>query len=309
MLFLKSFVLQLRFVVLVSSFLVWHFSSTTAHANGYERVNLNGLNNYTRNLTSFDAMRTFMYKNRGEMQRAWSAAVVFVPSVNGRTVKTHIRSIMRPGAAPIPGRHRLVVFLHGCDGLGTYSLQNIGHFVRQGYAVIAPASFARKNYPISCDPTTNEGGTFNETVKMRVADAEYTLAQAKALPWVDSSNVFLAGYSEGATTTALVRTNSKTRVNARAIIANTCTNRWPAQKYKNGVKAHASEPVLALLGARDPWFVNNKWAKGDCGVSLSKANGSRNIVYTSGAIADSHDLLDFRQARNTIFQFLAANTR
>ncbi|MEM6891449.1 MAG: dienelactone hydrolase family protein [Pseudomonadota bacterium] len=309
MLVLKSFILQLRFVVLATSVLVWNFSSTTAHANGYERVNLNGLNNYTRTLTSFGAMRTSMYKNRSEMQRAWSAAVVYVPSVNGRTVKTHIRSIVRPGAAPIPGRYPLVVFLHGCDGLGTYSLQNIGHFVRQGYAVIAPASFARTNYPISCQPSTNEGGLFDDTVKMRVADAEYTLAQAKALPWVDSSNVFLAGYSEGATTTAQVRTNSKTRVNARVIIANTCTNRWPAQRYRSGVKAHASEPVLALLGARDPWFVNNKWAKGDCGASLSKSNGSRNIVYTSGAIANSHDLLDFRQARNTIFQFLAANRR
>lgn len=268
---------------------------------------LTGLSNSSKSFTPWQNMSAASWRAPSEIRRTWDAAIVQLPRAEKGGVRTQMRHLAAAPTDTISGQYPLVIYLHGCDGLGAWSLRYMDMFAGQGYAVIAPASMARTRYPISCNPATNEGGLYDGSVRMRAADAEYTIAEARKLPWVDPENIFVVGYSQGGTTTAFLKTPGKPALAGRVIVANTCTNRWPGQRYHAGVNAPESEPVLALLGVRDPWFVNNQWAKGDCGASLSKTNGSKNVVFTSGAIANSHDLLDFPQGRAEVFAFMAAN--
>lgn len=284
-------------------------STQAVSSDGLPPPSLTGLSNPSKSFTPIEAVSSSSWRNRSEMRRSWEAAIVQLPREAAGGARTQMRHAAAVAPGTIPGRHPLVIYLHGCDGFGDWSMRYIDMFARRGYAVIAPASLARNRYPMSCNPDTLEGGLYNDAVRMRAADAEYAISEARKLSWIDPNNIFVVGYSQGATTAAYLRTPSGSPLAGRVIVANTCTNRWPAQSYHAGVNAPESEPVLALLGARDPWFVDNKWAKGNCGASLSKTNGSRNIVYASGAIAESHDLLDFPQGQSDVFSFLAANRR
>ena len=46
-----------------------------------------------------------------------------------------------------------------------------------------------------------------------------------------------------------------------------------------GINAPESEPLLTLVGSKDPWF-RDDWSQGSCGRFLSKSNGSRSVVYS-----------------------------
>ncbi|MEM9471448.1 MAG: hypothetical protein AAGA00_05785, partial [Pseudomonadota bacterium] len=70
----------------------------------------------------------------------------------------------------------------------------------------------------------------------------------------------------------------------------------------NGVNASASEPVLALVGTKDPWFQTN--SRGDCQPFLNPNNGSRSIVYRDEPLANRHELMEFNSPKREVMQFL-----
>ena len=70
-----------------------------------------------------------------------------------------------------------------------------------------------------------------------------------------------------------------------------------------GINAPESEPVLTLVGAKDPWF-RNHWNQGSCGRFLSKSNGSRSVVYSKGRLSTRHELLEAREVQQTVLDFL-----
>ena len=149
----------------------------------------------------------------------------------------------------------LVIFLHGCDGLGS-SPGEVSFLARNNYAVIAPNSYARKYKPINCDPYTHRGGLHRGVIFFRLAEAEFAHEIAKTLPWVDKSNIFMMGHSEGGWATAKYTRSLAGRI----ITGATCNSGWP--EY-SGISGPRDEPILAIVASKDPWFINNPSTWGD----------------------------------------------
>jgi len=257
-----------------------------------------GLNNQTKQFTPNSEMSAVDWSSPDELHRTWQAALVRIPKHH--QVYAGQISDLPMDALPVKEKLPIVIYLHGCSGIwwGTYI--RLDFFAENGFAVIAPASFARAKYPKSCDPATKRAGLYRETLKMRQYDALNAIKKAKQLDWVDSRNIFLVGFSQGGITSATLSTNIDTTVNARVIEGWTCHAGW--HEYR-GVNAPVSEPVLALVADQDPWF-QDSWTRGSCGRYMNSENGSRSMVYSTGSLKDQHSLLDDPDVQNKVLEFL-----
>jgi dienelactone hydrolase len=258
----------------------------------------NGLNNQTKQFTPNSKMSSADWSSPDELHRTWQAALVRIPKHH--QVYAGQISNLPIEALPVKEKLPIVIYLHGCSGVwwGTYI--RLDFFAENGFAVIAPASFARAKYPKSCDPATKRAGLYRETLKMRQYDALNAIKNAKQLDWVDSKNLFLVGFSQGGITSATLSTNIDTTVNARVIEGWTCHAGW--SEYR-GINAPVSEPVLALVADQDPWF-QDSWTRGSCGRYMNSENGSRSMVYRTGSLMSKHSLLDDSDVQNRVLEFL-----
>ena len=258
----------------------------------------NGLNNQTKQFTANSEMSAADWSSPSELHRTWHAALVRIP--HSHKVFAGQISDLPLRVLPVKDKLPTVIYLHGCSGIwwGTYI--RLDFFAENGFAVIAPASFARAKYPKSCDPATKRAGLYRETLNMRQYDALNAIKNAKQLDWVDSKNIFLVGFSEGGITSATVSTGSDSGVNARVIEGWTCHAEW--SEYR-GINTSSSEPVLALVADQDPWF-QDSWARGSCGRYMNSENGSRSIVYRTGSLMSKHSLLDDSDVQNRVLEFL-----
>ena len=234
-----------------------------------------------------------------ELARTWQAARLYLPDA---TTERSLRIEEAGEAPPRAGTQRLptIIYMHGCAGIN-YVAAETAEFLRSaGYAVIMPDSFARRDKPVSCDPLTLKAGLHRAVLGWRQAEARYAVERARALPWVDGQRLYLMGLSEGGITVATV---FGVDVRARIIEGWTCHAGWP--EY-HGLAAPEGEPVLALLGADDPWF-RLPVLKGDCGAFMSRTNGSESMVYrVPHPLANQHYLIWHEDARRRVLDFLAA---
>ena len=259
-----------------------------------------GLHNSTKVFTSPSEMKRSDWSNAAELERTWLAARVRIPKPNGGYVSTTVKELNR-GSRTIAGTWPAVIYLHGCTGVWSGTYTRINFLARNGYAVIAPVSFARQKYPKSCDPERHQGAFYRSTLLMRQNDAGYAIAKAKTLPWVDRDNVYLMGLSQGGITTAtFFSARPEKSLRARIVEGWTCHDGWV--EYK-GINAPDNEPVLTLVGGRDPWF-QDAWTKGDCTKFIEPSNGSRSVVYSSGYLSTRHELLESREVQATVLEFL-----
>jgi len=234
-----------------------------------------------------------------ELARTWQAARLYLPDA---TTDRSLRIEEAGQAPPRAGTQRLptIVYMHGCAGINHVAVETAEFLRASGYAVIMPDSFARRDKPTSCDPLTLKAGLHRGVLGWRQAEARNAVEQARGLPWVDGERLFLMGLSEGGITVATV---SAIRVRARIIEGWTCHAGWP--EY-HGLAAPGNEPVLALLGADDPWF-RLPVLKGDCGAFMNRTNGSESMVYRAPhPLANQHYLLWHEEARQRVLDFLAA---
>ena len=259
-----------------------------------------GLHNSTKAFTPASEMKRSDWSDPAEMERAWLAARVRIPRPRGGYINTTMKELdSRTGS--IAGSWPTIVYLHGCTGLWSGTYTRINFLARNGYAVIAPVSFARRKYPKSCDPGKHQGGFYRSTLLMRQHDAGYAIAKAKDLPWVDGDNVFLMGLSQGGITAAtFFSTSPEKSLRARIVEGWTCHAGWA--EY-SGINAPDSEPVLTLVGSKDPWF-QDPWTKGDCTRFIDPSNGSRSVAYSSGYLSARHELLESGEVQETVLQFL-----
>ncbi len=263
-----------------------------------------GYHNSTKKFTDPQEMSERDWSDPLEIERTWQAALVRIPASSGM-IKTTMHNLRR---ADIPKRKKYptVIYLHGCSGIWKGTYQRIDFLARNGFAVIAPVSFARRKYPQSCDVKKHQGGLYRPTLKMRQYDAGYAIVQAKKLGWVDRRNVFLMGLSQGGITTATFHSDDPAAsVNARVVEGWTCHAGW--EEYR-GINAPASEPVLTLVGENDPWF-RKRWNRGDCGEFLDRSNGSVSVVYRTGKLRNRHELLESEAVRLTVLKFLRKHIR
>jgi len=258
------------------------------------------LDNLTKQFTPSSEISSTDWSSSDELHRTWQAALVRIPKQD--QVYAGQISDLPLEALPVKEKLPTVIYLHGCSGFwwGTYI--RLDFFAGNGFAVIAPASFARTKYPKSCDPEKKRAGLYRETLKMRQYDALNAIKNAKQLDWVDARNIFLVGFSEGGITSATVSTGLDSGVNARVIEGWTCHAEW--SEYR-GINASSSEPVLSLVADQDPWF-QDAWARGSCGAYMNSDNGSRSVVYRTGPLMSKHNLLDNPDVQSLILEFLQA---
>lgn len=235
------------------------------------------------------------WSNPQELKRTWDHALVRIPASDQNYISAYMQELDYTADKKFP----TVIYLHGCSGVweGTHTRINI--LAKAGFAVIAPQSFARKKYARSCDPAKNQGGMYRNTLAMRQNDARYALEYAKSLSWVDADNLFLMGLSEGAITTATLQLKDMI-LSARVIEGWTCHAGW--QEY-SGLNTTIHEPVLSLVGLKDPWF-QASYLQGDCGVFMSKNNRSRSIVYKQAPLKYQHELMENTGVQKTVLDFL-----
>ncbi len=211
-----------------------------------------------------------------------------VGRLNGDEVQARLRRGPRLG-------YPTVLYLHGCNGYGTLKvLEELG---ARGFAVIAPDSFARRYRPLQCSAWFQSGGQNVFVYDFRLTEVAYTLHRLKQVPWVDPNRLFLYGSSEGAVAAALYRGY---QFKARVLTHWTCHG----SSFVRGLSPYTMEPVLALVGADDPWYAAAKTAgqQGHCGVFFAGRPRSRSLVLDGVG----HAIYDDPRNVTTIADFLAA---
>ena len=236
-----------------------------------------------------------------ELERTWSRAKARVPDAAG-AIRTTMRSL---GETPEGVAFPTVIYMHGCDGFWAGTDRRLDMLARHGFAAIAPNSYARENRGYDCDDRTKRAAG-RGVLGLRQSEAAHALAKARELAWVDPDNLFLMGLSEGGITTATLSEDGPP-VNARVIEGWTCHAGWP--EY-HGLRARAGQPVLSLVASGDPWF-QSQWNRGHCGSFMGdrESSGSRSVVFSEGPLKYRHELLENRQARRIVMDFLKAHLK
>ncbi len=259
-----------------------------------------GLGNATKSFTPAAEMLESDWKDPAEVQKTWNAAIVRVPTGDGqsRAISTAALLEWLPETGQIVP---VVIYMHGCSGIWPGTHRRLKFMAELGFVAIAPASFAREKYPKSYDPETHRAARYRGTLKMRQYDAAYAIRQASRLPFVEQRQIVLMGLSQGGITAATLGGRQyQLPLAARIIEGWTCNSGW---KEYNGLNARTVEPVLSLVGEKDPWF-QNAWTRGDCGRFMQQEHGSRSVVYRSGALSRAHELLENQAVQDEVVEFL-----
>ena len=228
-----------------------------------------------------------------DLQRTWSRAVVVLPPpLGGAPLVTRMDSPEMSARLAGGGRLPVVVYLHGCTGIGNYDLMR--RVAESGLIVVAPDSFARTWRPLQCDPETRTGGYNLFVYDLRLAEAAYAVDRLWLAPWADVGRMALLGSSEGAVAAALYRGDE---FRGRVIAQWTCSG----APHVAGIAAPPGEPVLAIVGADDPWYAANPGV--DCGRFLADRPGSTAVV-VPGAGGPLHEILTDEAVQRQVVAFL-----
>ncbi len=275
----------------------------SASACAQSSFSYNHLSNSGKKFTPASKMSSKDWNHPDELERVWQASLVRIPDQEEGFIETSIAEI-NSASLKTKKKYPTVVYLHGCSGIWAGTIRRINFLAKNGFAVIAPPSFARAKYPRSCSVYENAGGMYRDTIKMRQNDAGYAIEKAKNLAWVDENNMFLMGLSEGGITAATFFSKSNNHsVNARVVEGWTCTSVW--DEYR-GIRAPKDEPVLTLVGSKDPWF-QNPYTNGECTDFINKRNGSRSVVFKKGDLSYKHELLEDQYVQKIVKEFLQQN--
>lgn len=228
----------------------------------------------------------------GDLGRTWTAAFIAAPdAAQAERVVSGLAPLRQQSAA----RYPVVIYLHGCTGMGKEERQLGRELAARGYVFIAPDSMARRYRPLQCDPKTSTGGHNLFVFDFRLAEISYALQQLRDEPWVDPSNLFLIGGSEGGVAAALYRGDE---FRARVIFQWTCHG----APLVRGLAAPPGTAVLAIVNRDDPWYDerHTHGQGGDCG-AFFRGVGSESLVLSG---LGGHDVLDRPDVRRRIQLFL-----
>lgn len=219
------------------------------------------------------------------VEQSYDKAEVFIPNKFLTTV---------PSKIEVDKKYPVVIYLHGCAGIGQHDYQ-WGKFIsNMGYIVIQPNSFARPNTKVVCDTKTfkTEGGLVTgKALMFRQQEIKYALSQIKLSVWADTSNVFLMGHSQGGQSVALNKSNE-----FKGIIISgwTCTH-----TLTGGIKSEKNVPVLSMTYDNDPWY-NSPIFKGSC-ADYAQDRENFKQVDLQGSY---HSTYDNQKAREEVKMFL-----
>ena len=282
------------------------FLSSNTFSSDYYNNFYSDFHNSSKTFTNESDMNEKNFSDPGEVNLPWVNALVRIPLDNGDIYKGSIRDL-DVNKKFLSDKFKVIIYLHGCAGHWSGTAKRIDLYAKNGYAVIAPPSMARKKYAQSCDTAISKGGMYRSVLKIRQIDAENAVLRAKELDWVDKDNVFLVGLSEGGITTATYYPkNTKSSVNGRIIEGWTCNASW--EEYR-GLNTPYNEPVLSLVAKYDPWFQLDS-LKGHCGQFINKNPLSKSIVIDDGTqLSKGHGLMHNSEIQKTTLEFLKSITK
>lgn len=199
-----------------------------------------------------------------EVRITWERAYVMLPVAKDRLVGGRMdEPLIREELAGLPPgkKFRAVLFMHGCAGLSPGNFDYMHLLAGEGYAVIAPDSFARPGRPKTCDPRRHRGipgAPHARVTAMRQEEIQHGLERTRGLAWVDAENLFLMGHSQGGSAAAAFPNRG-----FRGVIISGSTCQY-------GLNAPEGTPVLSIYSEKDPWLRNRsprgceewKWARG-----------------------------------------------
>ena len=286
----------MRIIILIFICLFHSASMSSSYYDDFYSKFHNSQKIFTKNSN----MQTKYFNEESEIKLTWENALLRVPRANGEIFSSTIKDLQGDEEF-LKNKFKTIIYLHGCSGLWKGTALRLDFFAKNGYAVIAPASMARKKYPRSCDPDIKRGGLYRDILKIRKIDALNAVLNAKALSWTDNNNIFLVGLSEGAITTATyLPKNIASSVNGRIIEGWTCNAGW--DEYR-GINSPYNEPMMSLVAKFDPWFQIDV-LKGDCGKYLNKNPLSKSIVVDDPILSKGHGLLHDQNIQKTTLEFL-----
>ena len=286
----------MRIIILIFICLFHSASMSSSYYDDFYSKFHNSQKIFTKNSN----MQTKYFNEESEIKLTWENALLRVPRANGEIFSSTIKDLQGDEEF-LKNKFKTIIYLHGCSGLWKGTALRLDFFAKNGYAVIAPASMARKKYPQSCDPDIKRGGLYRDILKIRKIDALNAVLNAKALSWTDNNNIFLVGLSEGAITTATyLPKNIASSVNGRIIEGWTCNAGW--DEYR-GINSPYNEPMMSLVAKFDPWFQIDV-LKGDCGKYLNKNPLSKSIVVDDPILSKGHGLLHDQNIQKTTLEFL-----
>ena len=237
-----------------------------------------------------------------ELARTFNNAIIVIPKhdnphdpfASKRVLVDEVKNVKKtfegiPADSSIP----LIIYMHGCGGKFDFWMFNF--LAHNGYAVLAPNSFAREYKPKSCIPETVTGGLHRGVLSFRLAEANYAHEAIKKMPWVDKKNIFMMGFSEGGITTAQYPHGG---LAGRIILGWTCNAGWP--EY-DGISGPRDVPILAVVASGDPWF-RDPSLSGDCSDTLFPRKHIESIVIDT----DYHAIHSLTSVKDRILRFMVA---
>lgn len=193
-----------------------------------------------------------------QLDRTWQQGFLALPgSAFGADAKGLVgvtgEPVTEERLASLPPDLRLptIIYLHGCAGLGSTTLQMPELAERAGFAVIAPNSFARDMRLRNCDEATHSAGMFPAAWLYRRAELLHAVQRAKELSWVDPEQIVVAGFSEGGVIVALW--GDEVDVAGYIVLGWTCTAPQ-AWAWLDGLRTPPGRSVLAIVSRLDPWY-------------------------------------------------------
>ena len=277
------------------------FLSTAAYSSSYYNNFYSNFHNSTKVFTNNTDMYEKSFRAKEEVNLPWINALVRIPLGNGDIYRGSMNDL-NGNEDFLKGKFKTIIYMHGCAGHWSGTAKRIDFYAKNGYAVIAPPSMARRKYAQSCDTSIPRGGLYRSVLKIRQIDAENTILRAKELDWTDNRNIFLVGLSEGGITAATYYPkNVDSSVNGRVIEGWTCNAGW--EEYK-GLNTPYNEPVLSLVAKYDPWF-QAEYLKGHCGQFMNSNPLSKSVIVDDGTqLSKGHGLMHDSEIKKITLEFL-----
>ncbi len=279
-----------------------HRAGKRAAGRAWRRVCRAGLAALMLALAAVAATGRPAHATMDDLAVTWARAEVAVPAgVAGPRPVIGVASsepVRRALARIVAGaRVPAVVFLHGCDGVGEEeeSLKLI--LMQSGYATFMPNSFARAGRRANCVPGVQATGLFPEALELRRREVEYAIDRLHDLAWVDQSRIYAVGFSEGA---MAVASYDRPDVAGLVILGWHCQGNPPF----DGIKARADVPVLAVIGADDPWYAAKPGVH--CGDLFDGRENARSLVLPDNGhvLINSPNVENADRAKAAILEFL-----
>jgi len=159
----------------------------------------------------------------GGVDATWERAEIWVKPPSGGFFSSHMDDRRLHARLGEDGKLPTVIFFDDCGANRKMAGWHYARFLaRAGFAVILPDSFARQGRPITCEHwqlTPLPGAPVSEVHALRLEEIGHALARARALPWVDTDNLFLMGHGEGGDALAAFPSDG---VRARVLSATRC---------------------------------------------------------------------------------------